>query len=233
MQIKAVFIHLAFLLVAINSHPGHHHEVVDKVETQEEIEQIVNRQEDPIIESTTEEGIKTDPIEELSEEEKLNNQIEVQFYTDWSEKMSDFEPSYVYMFPIEKRNIQIFYENITKNNVLVRGAFLITEESDKQPVEVMIMDPAQNIIYKNNTIAAVFSFDAVHQGEYSIRFRNLSPKDSVVVTFTMNTYQQELLSSEHLSFSDEKLNGIMKFMSGIRAEEDFSRQFMRKKKNSK
>ena len=147
--------------------------------------------------------------------------------------MKDYEPSYVYMIPVEKRNVQIFYENITKSNVLVRGAFLISEETDKQPIEIMIMDPAQNIIYKNNTIAAVFSFDAVHQGEYSIRFRNLSPRDSVIVTFTMNTYQQEFLSSEHLSFTEEKLTGIIKFMTSIRAEEDFSRQFMRKKKNSK
>lgn len=231
MQIKALIVQIIFLMMTAYSHPNH--EVVDQVETQEEIDQVTMRQENPYEHITTDEGVRIEETEELSEEEKLNKQIEVQFYKDWSEKMSDYEPSYVYMVPIEKRNIQIFYENITKSNVLVRGAFLISEETDKQPIEIMIMDPAQNIIYKNNTIAAVFSFDAVHQGEYSIRFRNLSPRDSVVVTFTMNTYQQEFLSSEHLSFTEEKLNGIMKFMTGIRAEEDFSRQFMRKKKNSK
>ena len=49
----------------------------------------------------------------------------------------------------------------------------------------------------------------------------------------MNTYQDEILTSEHLSYSEEKLNNLAKFMTGIYTEEGFSSQFMKDKKKCK
>ena len=170
---------------------------------------------------------------EISEEEERIRNAEISFSMEWSITMTDYEPSYVYMIPVEKRSTQIFYETITKP-AKVRGAFLISGESGKkEPIDFQINDPTNTIIYKNNTISGIFSFEANLFGEYSISIRNKSPKDLALVTFTMNTYQEEVLSKEHLSIAEEKLTNIMRFIRSIKAEEGFTRQFVRDKKKSK
>jgi hypothetical protein len=166
------------------------------------------------------------------EQDKLR-QAEYQFSKEWSRTMNDYVPSYVYIIPVERKSTQVFYETITKS-ARVRGAFLLSGKSGKkEPIEFQINDPTDAIIYKNNTISGIFSFQANLLGEYSVIFRNNSPKDSALVTFTMNTYQEEVLSKEHLSFSEEKLTNLMTFIRSIRAEEGFTRQFVRNKKKSK
>ena len=170
---------------------------------------------------------------EINDEQVKLREAEYNFSKEWSRTMYDYEPSYVYMFPVERKSTQVYYETITKS-ARVRGAFLLSGESGKkEPIEFQINDPTDAIVYKNNTISGIFSFQANLLGEYTVKIKNNSPKDSALVTFTMNTYQEEVLSKEHLSYSEEKLTNLMRFIRSIRAEEGFTRQFVRNKKKSK
>ncbi len=199
--------------------------VQDRVETKEEISQMNNN---------TEINEKTEAEIQAEEEELRNREAELNFSYEWSSKMSDYEPKYVYMIPVERKMTEMFYETILKVPVKVRGAFLISSESGKKkPVELLIKGPNKIPLYRNATVAGIFEFEATEAGDYVILLRNRISKEPITVTFTMNTYQDEILTSEHLSYSEEKLNNLAKFMTGIYTEEGFSSQFMKDKKKCK
>lgn len=196
----------------------------DRVETKEEVNQMNN----------SETNERTEAEIQAEEEELRIKEAELNFSYQWSSKMSDYEPKYVYMIPVERRMTEVFYESILKVPVKVRGAFLISSESGKKkPVEVLIKGPNKQNIYRNTTIASIFDFEATEAGDYTILLRNRISKEPITVTFTMNTYQDEILTSEHLSYSEEKLVKLSKFMTTISTEEGFSSQFMRDKKKCK
>lgn len=198
--------------------------VQDRVETKEELNQSNN----------TETNEKSEAEIQAEEEELRNKEAELNFSYEWSSKMSDYEPKYVYMIPVDRRMSEVFYESILKVPVKVRGAYLISSESgSKKPIEIFIKGPSKQSIYKNATIAGIFEFEATEAGDYYIILRNRISKEPITVTFTMNTYQDEILTSEHLSFSEEKLNNLSKFMTTIYTEEGFSSQFMRDKRKCK
>ena len=95
--------------------------------------------------------------------------------------------------------------------VLVRGAFLTHFDNKvKAPIEIIINDPNNNQVFVNRTIASIISFEANIPGEYTIQLKNFDKKEeSISVTFTLNTYQKELLKKENLSFTEEKLNSLL------------------------
>lgn len=199
---------------------------------------ILTQDDVPTVE--TEEQIRDVPLnkeikEEINEEENENRQVEVNFYTEWSNKMSDYQPDYVYIVPIKKLTIQKYYENIVKVPVLVRGAFLTHFDNKlKAPIEVIINDPNNNQVFVNRTIASIISFEAKIPGEYTIQFKNFDKKEeSITVTFTLNTYQKELLKKENLSFTEEKLNSLLKFVTSMGTEEEFTGQFVKERKKCK
>ena len=194
---------------------------VPTVETEEEIENI------PTINEETN--------GEINEEENENKKVETNFYSEWSNKMSDYQPDYVYIFPVKKLTIQKYYENIIKVPVLVRGAFLTHFDNKvKAPIELIIYDPNNNQVFVNRTIASIISFEANIPGEYSIQFKNFDKKEEFIsVTFTLNTYQKELLKKENLSFTEEKLNSLLKFVTSMGTEEEFTGQFAKERKKCK
>lgn len=194
---------------------------VPTVETEEEIENI------PTINEETN--------GEINEEENENKKVETNFYSEWSNKMSDYQPDYVYIVPVKKLTIQKYYENIIKVPVLVRGAFLTHFDNKvKAPIELIIYDPNNNQVFVNRTIASIISFEANIPGEYSIQFKNFDKKEEFIsVTFTLNTYQKELLKKENLSFTEEKLNSLLKFVTSMGTEEEFTGQFAKERKKCK
>mmetsp|Transcript_19580 Transcript_19580/g.20372 ORF Transcript_19580/g.20372 Transcript_19580/m.20372 type:complete len:244 (-) Transcript_19580:117-848(-) len=155
----------------------------------------------------------TEYHDEKADEERLSNT----FSAEWEKRMFDYEPNYVYMIPIKPRKTEKFYEDIEKVPVNVRGAFL-TDENIKDKIEFIVIDPQNKLVYKNYTNECIFEFEAKVPGEYKIKFRNSQSKHDLKVTFTMNTAQETVLKKEHLSFSEEKLNGLVKFMNNIKLE---------------
>lgn len=194
--------------------------LTDNVETPEEIKETINQE----IEQTN----STNSTEEESHYESQTNT----FSAEWSQRMRDYEPMYVYMIPVKKKGAESFYETINKVPARVRGAYL-TETNKKDKIEFIILSPDNKLIYKNFTNECIFEFEATQPGDYSIKFRNPVGEGEINVTFTLNTYQNEILNSEHLSFSEKKIDGLAHFINQINVLEDFVLTQERGQKKSK
>lgn len=162
------------------------------------------------------------------EEEDITNH----FSLEWEKKMYDYDPGYVYMIPVKSKRTEKFYEDITKVPVNIRGAFL-TDENIKDKIEFIITDPNSKLVYKNFTNECIFEFEATVPGTYKIKFRNSQSKHELKVTFTMNTYQEDILQNDHLTFTEKKIENILKFTEKIRLEEGFVRQKRKERFSSK
>ena len=46
--------------------------------------------------------------------------------------MSDYEPDFVYMIPIDYKTSEVFYQKFNKSPFLMRGALLVDEEKDEK-----------------------------------------------------------------------------------------------------
>lgn len=167
-----------------------------------------------------------------SQQIETDNEVTNTFSAEWEKKMYDYEPGYVYMIPVKAKKSETFYEEISKVPVNVKGAFL-TDENIKDKIEFIVVDPNNRMVYKNFTNECIFEFEAKIPGTYQIKFRNSQSKHELKVTFTMNTYQEEILQKDHFNFTDEKVNSLGKFMDKIRFEEGMISKKRRERKMSK
>ena len=136
--------------------------------------------------------------------------------------MSDYEPDYVYMIPLDYKRREVFYENITHVPARIRGAFLIDEESIDQ-IDFEIRGPNGDVKYRNTTNACIFEFNSTDVGIYSIILHNVYVNSEVKVTLTMNTGQNTVLKKEDLSFSEQKLDNLLSFINKLNLEMKMSR----------
>jgi len=127
--------------------------------------------------------------------------------------MWNYDPEYVYMFPVAYKNREIFFENITKVPAHIRGAFLLDEEK-KDEIEFSVYSPSESLVLLNTTSSFIFDFNATVPGSYKIVFDNRYSNTDMKVTFTMNTGQNEILKKEDLSATEEKQKVLLDFMSG-------------------
>jgi hypothetical protein len=139
------------------------------------------------------------------------------FSLEWEQRMSDYEPDYVYMIPISYKTKEIFYENITTVPVRIRGAFL-TDEETKDRINFEIVGPNNEILYHNTTNECIFEFVAQTPGKYMIVFNNKYMNNDIKVTFTMNSGQNPILKKEDLSFTDQKLENLQNFIKRFNLE---------------
>jgi hypothetical protein len=186
----------------------------DDVESQDEIDEPIHHDEH-------------ESIEDNDNEEEVNT-----FSEEWERSMSDYEPAYVYMIPIKPKKTEKFYEEITKVPSKVRGAFL-SDENQKDKIEFTILGPGQKIMYKNFTNECIFDFEVTKPGPYLIKFRNPVSKQEVKVTFTMNSYQDQILVKEHMNFTEEKIVSLSKFMDSIKLEKDMLKSKLKHRRKSK
>ena len=131
--------------------------------------------------------------------------------------MADYEPDYVYMIPVAYKAREIFFEDITKTPVTIKGAF-ITDQDAKDRVDFRIVGPNDQTIYHNVTNECIFEFRANFPGRYMITFTNAYVNSEVKVTFTMSTGQNAILKQEDLSFSDFKLEALNSFVKKFDVE---------------
>lgn len=154
--------------------------------------------------------------EENSDENSL-------FAEEWKNKMSDYEPHYVYNLPIgSKKYIQLF-EDIDVVPARIRGAF-ITNEDDQDKIDFTILMENQGIFYHNTTNQAIFDFEVKRKGKMRIEFNNKHVDRELSVTFTMDSAQNPILKSHHLSPAEEKIKELSNFFSMISLEDDILRK---------
>jgi hypothetical protein len=169
-------------------------------------------------------------LNSLSHQDNVESPDEVD--ENWEKKMYDYEPGYVYMIPVKSKKSETFYEEISKVPVKIKGAYL-TDENIKDKIEFIVVDPNNKMVYKNFTNECIFEFEAKIAGTYKVKFRNSQSKHELKVTFTMNTYQEEILQKDHFNFTDEKINTLGKFMDKIRFEEGVISKKRKERKFSK
>lgn len=174
---------------------------------------------------------QTDESQEPEQKTPEENEITSSFASEWEQKMSDYEPNYVYMIPLAHRHSEVFYEDIMTTPVKVRGAFL-TDEHKNQKVDFEVISPAKGIIYKNSTNECIFEFEVIHPGKHRIVFHNTHVNSEIKVTFTMNTGQNPIIKKEDLNFTQEKILSLKNFIKKIKLEDSFSTNKIRERMKS-
>lgn len=189
----------------------------DNVETKEEV----------LNDSNTDSNSNEESISSSDQDDVSN-----QFSKEWEEKMSDYEPGYVYLIPIKPKKSEKYFEEITRVPVKVRGAYL-ADDNNKDKVEFVVLDPNNKLVYKNYTSECIFEFEAKTSGIYTIKFKNSQSKNELKITFTLNTYQKEVLSKEHLTYTDQKIDVLNRFMDKIKLEGNMLAAKKKERKASK
>jgi hypothetical protein len=154
------------------------------------------------------------------------------FVAEWTEKMTDYEPDYVYMIPIAYKSKEVFYEQITTVPARIRGAFL-TDDEKKDKIDFSILDEGDKVVYQATANEHIFDFNINTVGKFKIIFHNKYLSSDIKVTFTMNTDQNPILKKESLTFTESKLDSLVDFIKKFNLEFRFNRNANREKFLSK
>jgi hypothetical protein len=139
------------------------------------------------------------------------------FSEEWEQKMSDYEPDFVYMIPIEYKSSETFYQKFNKIPFVLRGALLVDEEKNEK-VELKIESPSGNIIYSDITGQLIFKFDLKETGIYKFHFDNRYVNSELRVTFTLNSGNNDVIKKADLDFSHQKANELLSVISKMKNE---------------
>lgn len=191
----------------------------DKVETKEEVN-----------------GNETEYVAEDSFDEKSNIKIFIykntattsSFATEWEQEMSNYDPDYVYMIPLNFKTKHTYFEDITTIPARIRGAFIVNEEK-KDNIDFEIIGPRSNVVYRNTTNECIFDLEVNDIGRYTILFNNRYLNEEVQITFTMNTGQNPILKKDDLSFTDKKLDSLFTFIKRFNLESKLNRNLHRER----
>jgi len=131
--------------------------------------------------------------------------------------MSDYDPDFVYMIPLDYKSSDVFYQNITNAPFKLRGAILVDEEK-KESIDFTIESPSGQIIYKKNSPHCIFNLELHEKGVYKFYFDNKYENSEIRVTFTLNSGNNNVLKKTDLDFSHQKANLLLEFIEKLRTE---------------
>ena len=155
-----------------------------------------------------------------------------EFSNEWEAKMEDFHMEYLYYIPLESRDQEEYFENITTVPTTFKGAFFLSDETTNK-VEFYIRDSLGRIIYQAIGHYNIFDIKIQKADKYTIIFRNSSAKDKVVITFTVNTGQNNLINSKDLSKTEKKMDTLEAVIKKFNMEFKLSRDIHIKRYQSK
>ena len=159
--------------------------------------------------------------EQLEKEKDIQNIMD-QYFLEWDTKMKDYRMEYTYYIPIRYRDQEVYYENVTSVPTVFKGAFIISDET-LEKIEFYIKDSYDKVIYKATGHYNIFEIPINKPDKYSITFRNNLAKKKVVVTFTMNTGQNEILNKNDLSITEKKMDNLEAVIKKFNMEFKLSR----------
>ena len=180
--------------------------------------------------------IKAQTINETAKEDIYENKeylnLLQEFANEWESKLVDYKMEYMYSIPVAKRDQEIFYENVTTVPSNFKGSFFITDESlDK--IEFQVKDPNQKIIYKAVGHFNVFDIPINKTGRYTLIFRNNASPQKLVISFNMNSGQNNMLNSKDLSNTEKKMETLESMINKFNTEFKLSREIQAKRYKSK
>ncbi len=152
--------------------------------------------------------------------------------SEWEQKMQDFKFEYIYYIPINPREQEIYFENVTTVPTTFKGGYFLSDESTNK-IEFYIKDSENRIIYEAKAHHNLFEFNVTKADRYSIIFRNNIAKEKVVVTFTMNTGQNDIIGKKELTETEKKLDALDNVIKKFNMEFKLSRDIHTKRYKSK
>ncbi len=168
---------------------------------------------------------------QIDEKEEASN-IMQEFSNEWEAKMSDYNMEYIYEIPLRQRDQEIYYENVTTVPTVFKGAFFISDETTDK-IEFYVRDSYDTVIYKATGHFNIFEIPINKADKYSITFRNNMAKNKVVVTFTMNTGQNNVINAKDLTNTEKKMDDLEAVIKKFNMEFKLSRDIHMKRYQSK
>ena len=154
------------------------------------------------------------------------------FNDEWEIKMINYNSDYDYNIPLRPRIQEIYYENVTIVPAIFKGAFIISDESvDK--IEFIIKDPNNRIIYQVTKHHDIFEVPIKLVGKYTIIFNNRISKANLMVTFTMNSGQNNPINAKDLTKTEQKLESLNTVIKKFNLEFKFGHDIHSKRYKSK
>ncbi len=160
---------------------------------------------------------ENDEVQEYKQtpEEKARADFSIQ----WEHEMSDYEPDFVYMIPLDYKSSDVFYQNITNvpDDFMLRGAILVDEDK-KEAIDFRIESPSGIIVYKNVTAQCIFNIHLKEKGVFKFYFDNKYENTEIRVTFTINSGNNNVVKKEDLDYSQLKANDLLVFIQSLKTE---------------
>ena len=176
------------------------------------------------------------PSEEMEikskKEEDYYTNLYLDFTSEWEEKMQDYNYEYLYYIPINPREQEIYFENVTSVPTIFKGACFLSDETTNK-IEFYIRDSNDTIIHKAIGHHNIFEINITKADRYSITFRNNIAKTKVVITFTMNTGQNNMLVQKDLTNTEKKMDALEAVIKKFNMEFKLSRDIHTKRYQSK
>lgn len=169
------------------------------------------------------------------EEQKIKDEVVnlmQDFNNEWEVKMIDYNSEYDYTIPLRPRIQEIYYENVTTVPSKFKGAFIISEESTDK-IEFIVKDPKDKIIYQVIKHHDVFEIPIEIKGKYTIIFNNRISNGNLMITFTMNTGQNQLINAKDLTKTQTKLETLNKVIKKFNLEFKFGHDIHTRRYKSK
>lgn len=173
----------------------------------------------------------SDKIEEQKKKDEVVNLMQ-DFNNEWEVKMIDYNSEYDYTIPLRPRIQEIYYENVTTVPSKFKGAFIISDESTDK-IEFIVKDPTNKIIYKVTKHHDVFEIPIELKGKYTIIFNNRISNGNLMITFTMNTGQNQLINAKDLTKTQTKLETLNTVIKKFNLEFKFGHDIHTRRYKSK
>lgn len=173
----------------------------------------------PSLAQDTQTGETHESVEAEEYKQTPEEKSRAEFSNQWEREMSDYEPDFVYMIPLDYKSSDVFYQNITNipENFKLRGAILVDEDK-KESIDFRIESPSGMIVYKNTTAQCIFNIELKEKGVYKFYFDNKYENSEIRVTFTLNSGNNNVVKKTDLDFSQQKANSLLEFIEKLKTE---------------
>ena len=167
----------------------------------------------------------------VNEEQEASN-IMQEFANEWESKLAEYNMEYIYEIPLNKREQETYYENVTTVPTVFKGAFYIADETTDK-IEFYVKDSHDQVLHKATGHYNIFEIPINKADKYSITFRNNLAKKKVVITFTMNSGQNNIINSKDLTNTEKKMDDLEAVIKKFNMEFKLSRDIHMKRYQSK
>ena len=169
--------------------------------------------------------------EEEQKQREIDKLIE-DFYNEWDEKMSNYTVEYVYYIILENGMEEKYYENVSTVPTTFRGAYFLSDNSNDR-IGFYIKDPNNKVIFSSIRHFSIFELKLNKTGLYTFYFVNRYSKQKEVVTLTMNTGQNNLLTTKELNDTEKKMENLESIIKKFNMEFKLTRDIHTKRFKSK